>query len=55
MMTMLAAGHSPSWVADEFGVSRPRMNQLRRKWASEWLVFIEPEQGEGGSEQVKAA
>ena len=56
MMTMLAAGHSPSWVTDEFGVSRPRMSQLRKKWAREWLAFIEPELAEVESgPEVRAA
>lgn len=43
MMAMLAAGHGPSHVADQFGLSRPRMSQLRAKWAKDWALFQEPD------------
>ena len=40
MMAMLAAGNGPSHVADEFGLSRPRLSQLRAKWAKDLDVPI---------------
>jgi hypothetical protein len=37
----LALGHAPKWVASKFGLSAPRVTQLRRQWHQEWQTFID--------------
>ncbi len=43
MMKLLASGEQASRVADRFGISRPRVSQLRLAWRAAWARFL----GEG--------